>query len=121
VANLSLNKVRVSRLFGTEATVGLVEPFVDMQVLHGIDTRWITSINTDHGLVSLALASGGTAAGQAYPHELVCSTGVASYFGWPSSSTSATFGHDGTYIQGVEVPNEMVSDKGDDNFITVTR
>lgn len=102
MANKSTNKVRVSRLFGTDATVGLIEPAVDMQVRRGVDDRWITALDTDHGQVTLASTSGGTNYTKAYPHELCCTTGVADYFGWPDATTSVEFGHSGVSSSGVE-------------------
>lgn len=100
--NLSLNKVRVTRLFGTEATVGLTDPKVHMQVKRGIDTRWIKTLDSGNFQVGLAMSSGGGVVAKAYPHELACSTGVADYFGWPAGAGSYKFTHNSTHSVGTE-------------------
>lgn len=120
-ANKSLNKVRVTRLFGTEAAVGLVEPAVHMQVRHGIDTRWIKTLDSGNYQVGLALASGGTVVAKAYPHDLACSTGVADYFGWPGSNTSVTLGHSGTHVTGTDDVTVGTYLKGDGEPTEFTR
>lgn len=118
--NKSTNKVRVTRLFGAGATVGLTDPKVNMKVRVGIDERWIVGLDAGNGQVSLAPASGGTPTMKAYPHDLACDTGVASYFGWPAGSGSTTFGHGNPPDFGADAQNTMVYTKGG-NPVTFSR
>lgn len=103
--NRSTNKVRVTKLFGSGAdnTIGLMDPAVNMRVKRGIDTRWITAVNADKSLASLAQTSGGTVVAKAYPHELTIDSGNVAEFGWPSVNTAVALGHDGVFPNGVPV------------------
>ena len=99
----SEQKVRVSRLFGSDAYVGALDPKIDMQVRRGTDTRWVVSTTSGNYLCNLAKASGGAVVNQAYPHELFVSKAVAEYFGWPDSVDSVTFGRKKQWPNGVPV------------------
>ncbi len=93
--NRSLNKIRVTRLFGAGAAKGLLDPQVNMLVKHQQDPRWIVGLDSGNYQISLALASGGAACAKAYPHECYIDEPVASGYGWPTSDDSVLFGHDG--------------------------
>ncbi len=98
----SENKIRVTRLFGADDTLGLMDPAANMHVRHGQDSRWIVSLTTGNFLVNLSQASGGTVTSQAYPHWLLIDDPQASGFGWPTSSGSVVFGHHtGFFASGV--------------------
>jgi len=101
-ANKSSNKVRVTRLFGAGATVGLTDPEVHMQVRYGAEPRWIKTLGSGNFQVGLSIESGGAVIAKAYPHDLTCSTGVADYFGWPSDAESTSFGHGGVRSSGTD-------------------
>ncbi len=120
-ANKSLNKVRATRLFGAGASVGLTDPKVHMQVKHASQTRWIKTLDSGNFQVGLALGSGGAVIAKAYPHDLTCSTGVASYFGWPASNTSTKFGHSGTRTSGTDDVTGMEYFDGDGSPTRFTR
>lgn len=99
--NKSSNKVRVNRLFGGSDARGMMDPHVDMLVKNGIDSRWITTLDSGNYQVGLALASGGTTIAKAYPHNLVIDEPVASGYGWPTSTDCILFGHSGAFPSGV--------------------
>jgi hypothetical protein len=93
MANLSTNKVRVTKAYGASADVGLIEPHVNMRVRVGIADRWIVSMNADHSLLNLAQSSGGAVVQQAYPHQCEINYAQATGgFGFPAA-TSVVFGH----------------------------
>lgn len=101
--NKSTNKVRVTRLFGAGATVGLTDPRVHMKVKHQSQDRWIVGLDSGNFQVGLALSSGGAVIAKAYPHTLTVPTGTAAYFGWPAGNQSVTYGHSGVFPQGIPV------------------
>lgn len=107
--NKSLNKVRVTSLFGTESNNGLTDPAVGMPVRNGSTPGWIVALDSGNFQVSLALASGGIPVTKAYPHELRVTTGAANFFGWPSGQGDVVFGHLAIFANGTPVtaPNKM--------------
>lgn len=122
--NVSENKVRVTHLLGSEAIVGWMHPEVHMRVHIGIDTRWITALDSGNFQVSLAKSSGGTAVQKAYPHQLVIDAPVASGFGWPTIDGCVVFGHNsGIRASGLPVADDssLVYLKGGGPVTTFTR
>jgi hypothetical protein len=111
--NKSTNKVRVTRLFGAGATVGFVDPQVNMRVRNGIDSRWIVALDSGNFQVSLGLASGGAVKAKAYPHDLTIDAPQASGFGWPAGTGSTTLGHNGTHSIGTDDPTDIYVLGGD--------
>ncbi len=114
IANKSSNKVRVSKGKGSGAIFGLMDPAVNLRVQHGIQTKWIKSLDSGNFQVGLALTSGGTVTAKAYPHELTADLVDASGFGWPTASTVVLFGHHGSFPSGV---NFQINSSGMD-FLT---
>jgi hypothetical protein len=118
--NKSSNKVRVQRTPGTDSTLGFADPKVDMSVRHGIDSRWIVSLDSGNLQVGLAATSGGAVLGKAYPHELTVTSGVASYFGWPTGAGGVTQGHGPQITLGTEAPKTGVYLRGDGTPVAFT-
>lgn len=115
---MASEQVRVSALIGTGGILGRMDPIVDMQVYNGIDSRFIKSIDSDGAQVVLAITSGGTAVGKAYPHQLVITETTANYFGYPDANNSTTFTHHkGNNANGIPtaVSNKATFQNGDDS------
>jgi hypothetical protein len=117
ITNRDQNKIRVTRLHSTGATVGFIDPKVNMRVRHGIDTRWITSLDSGNFQVGLSTTSGGLVTCKAYPHNLSIDAPTASGYGWVSNATASgfqTFGHRNVFSNGIPtVPGSgMVFNKG---------
>jgi hypothetical protein len=95
--NKSTGKVRVSKILGSEGTIGLIDPKQFMHVYYGQQQWWIKASGTgrNHDLCDLVSASGGTkVVHQAYPHDLILMSGIAvGSFNWPNNSTDIQFGH----------------------------
>lgn len=105
-----MGKVSVSKVLGTQATVGLVDPHVNMKVRNGRQDVWIVGLDSGNYHATLSMSSGGT------PLYLKVMTdelqvqhsgfnGSAAYFGWPTSADSVTFGHSGVFPSPGGVPH----------------
>lgn len=115
--NLSTSKIRVARVLNTQATIGLMDPALNMQVRHGNQFKWIVGLDSGNYHVSLSMSSGGTPLYlKANPHELeILASGTvpfnanhnstATYFGWPTVAGSVQFGHDGIFPPPTGVPH----------------
>jgi len=94
IVNLSDNKIRVTKDRGTDSTIGLMDPKVDMNVYCGEDAFWITGFVDTSGVLKLGLSSGASeVALQVYSHD--CSllyTTATGTWDFPAAGGSVAFG-----------------------------
>lgn len=102
--NYSINKVRVCKLLGSDAFVGIMDPVVGMKTQYGI----ITALDSGNFQVTIGVGQGaptgiGPVSQKFYPHQLNVqysfATGVG--YGFPTQNGSVTFGHKATFPTGV--------------------
>lgn len=99
--NKSRSKVRVVKVFGSGATLGLMDPHVGMVVSRGPaeGSGMILAIDSGNyhvvlGLGYNAFLASAAASGKFYPEQLTVNSGVAGNYGWPTGSDCVKFGHD---------------------------
>lgn len=93
---MSIEKVRVTRLLGGSATIGLIDPKVGMVTGQGT----ITALDSGNFQVTVSGAGVGSPR-KAYPHELTLSETLATgTYSFPSGDGSVKFGHKGIFPNG---------------------
>lgn len=101
--NYSSNKVRVTKLLGSDAIVGVMDPEVGMMTQYGK----ITALDADNSQVTVgvganAMAGSGTVSQKFYPHQLLVASAVAiASHAYPSGVGCVPFGHSLTWPTGV--------------------
>jgi hypothetical protein len=89
IANKSENKVRVTKLFGKSAPMGVIDPKVNMRT----DMGPILALDSGNYTVVVGRGSGSFQQ-RFYPHQLLISEAEATgVWSWPTGDGSVKFGH----------------------------
>lgn len=121
-ANKAENKVRVTKLFGVSHPLGVIDPKVGMQVKHGVDTLYISALDSGNFQVSLSNLATGVAVRKAYPHDLMCHINVATgTYSYPTGDGAHAFGHSQGILAGGSplIPGSGAAYLGGDSVIHV--